>query len=48
MSRTIFTVWFYTFVYALIMLVWFFPETIGEWQARKDIAYEDAWEETVP
>ena len=36
---------------ALITLLVFaisFPEKIGEWQARRDIAYDFAWEETVP
>jgi hypothetical protein len=36
---------------ALITLVVFaisFPEAIGRWEARRDIAYEFAWEEIEP
>jgi hypothetical protein len=25
-----------------------FPEAIGRWQARRDIAYDFAWEGTIP
>jgi hypothetical protein len=24
------------------------PEVVGQWQAKRDIAYKAVWEETVP
>jgi len=44
MNRTIFMVW----IMSLVTLVWISPEAVGEWQAKRDIAYEDTWEATVP
>jgi hypothetical protein len=44
MDRTIFTLW----ILCMTLLLIVSPEAVGEWQARRDIAYEDTWEETVP
>jgi hypothetical protein len=44
MDRTIFMLWLFT----MVTLVWISPEAVGEWQAKRDIAYEDVWEATVP
>jgi hypothetical protein len=38
----------YLSLITLLVFAITFPEAIGRWQARRDIAYEFAWEETVP
>jgi hypothetical protein len=48
MNRTIFMVWIMSLFLLLIVLLVISPEAVGEWQAKRDIAYEDTWEETVP
>ena len=48
MDRTIFMLWIMCMTLLLIVLLIVSPEAVGEWQARRDIAYEDAWEATVP
>lgn len=36
------------FVLAMFVFAITSPEAIGRWEARRDIAYEFAWGETVP
>jgi hypothetical protein len=44
MMRSIFYIWL--ILSATIAL--YYPEVVGQWEAKRDIAYEAAWEETVP
>jgi hypothetical protein len=44
MMRSIFYIWL--ILSATIAL--YYPEVVGQWEAKRDIAYEAAWEATTP
>lgn len=43
MMRSVFYIWL--MISATLAL--YYPEVVGQWQARHDIAYEAAWEATT-